>query len=288
MICRAPGAFDSGRRALLPAPMPRISIGDCQLYYERHGEGFPVMFASGLGGHANFWHDQIPAFARGFEVIVHDQRGIGRSDAMRMAYTVEGNAADMVALMDALGIERAHVIGHATGSAVALVLAIEHPQRLASVVLSAGWASQDAFLRRLYQLRRDLLTQMGPAAYIQASTLMLYPPDWIVRNNEHLRQMESQQLAGFKQEIVLSRIDALLAFDRTADLTRIATPTLVIAAEDDFVIPSYLSEQLARQIPAAEAKFFAHGGHCFMQVSPREFNQAVMPFLEQHTPANRR
>jgi aminoacrylate hydrolase len=268
--------------------MPRISIGDCQLYYERHGAGFPVMFASGLGGHANFWREQVPTFARSFDVIVHDMRGVGQSDALRLAYTVEGNAADMVALMDALGIARAHIIGHATGSAVAQVLAIEHPERLASVVISAGWARQDPYLRRVYTLRRDLLTALGPAAYIQASTLMLYPAFWIARNNEQLRQMESQQLAGFKPEIVLARIDALLAFDRAADLPRIKTPTLVIAAEDDFVIPSYLSEELARLIPAAEAKFFSQGGHCFMQVSPREFNQAVMPFLEQHTPANRR
>ncbi len=107
--------------------MPRISIGDCQLYYERHGAGFPVMFASGLGGHANFWREQVPAFARLFDIIVHDMRGVGQSDALDMAYTVEGNAADMIALMDALGVERAHIIGHATGSAVAQVLAIEHP-----------------------------------------------------------------------------------------------------------------------------------------------------------------
>jgi aminoacrylate hydrolase len=268
--------------------MPRISIGDCQLYYERQGHGFPVLFASGLGGHASFWREQVPAFARSFDVVAHDMRGVGQSDALRMAYTVEGNAADMIALMDALRIERAHVIGHATGSAVAQVLAIEHPERLASVVLSAGWARQDPYLRRIYNLRRELLTQLGPAAYVQASTLMLYPASWIAKNNEALRQMESQQLAGFKPEIVLSRIDALLAFDRAADLPRVKTPALVIAAEDDFVNPSYLSDELARLIPGAEAKFFSQGGHCFMQVSPREFNQAVMPFLEQHTPANRR
>jgi len=86
---------------------------------------------------------------------------------------------------------------------------------------------------------------------------------------------------------VLSRIDALLAYDRSADLPRIKTHTLVVAAEDDFVIPSYLSEELARLIPAAEAKFFPGGGHCFMQVNPREFNQAVLPFMTQHTPAGR-
>jgi len=268
--------------------MPRISIGDCQLYYERHGAGFPVMFASGLGGHANFWREQVPVFARDFSAIVHDQRGIGQSDATRMAYTIEGNAADLIALMDALKIEKAHVLGHATGSAVAQVLAIEHPERVASIVLAASWARQDPFLRRIYTLRRDLLTQLGPASYLQASTVMLYPASWIARNNEKLRLMESQQLAGFKTEIVLSRIDALLAYDRSADLPLIKTPTLVVAAEDDFVIPSYLSEELARLISGAEAKFFPQGGHCFMQISPREFNQAVLPFLTQHTPTTSR
>jgi len=267
--------------------MPRISIGDCHLYYERHGAGFPVLFASGLGGYANFWREQVPVFSKQFDVIVHDQRGVGQSDATRMAFTIEGNAADMIALMDALRIDKAHVIGHATGSAVAQVLAIDHPERLASIVLAASWARQDPFLRRLYTLRRNILTQMGPAAYLEASNVMLYPPEWVAKNHEKLRQNESQQLAGFKPDIVLSRIDALLAYDRSADLPRIKTHTLVVAAEDDFVIPSYLSEELARLIPAAEAKFFPGGGHCFMQVNPREFNQAVLPFMTQHTPAGR-
>ncbi|MGH6990309.1 MAG: alpha/beta fold hydrolase [Stellaceae bacterium] len=268
--------------------MPRISIGDCQLHYERHGGGFPLVFASGLGGSADFWREEVPLFARAFDVITYDQRGVGDSDAARMTHTIEGNAADTIALMDALGIDKAHVIGHSTGSAVAQVLAIEHPERLASLVLAAGWARQDPFLRRVYTLRRKLLTELGPGAYVEAATIMLYPPEWVARNNERLRQMESQLLAGFKSDIVLSRIDALLAFDRSADLARIKTPVLVVAAEDDFVLPSYLSEELARLIPGAEAKFFPRGGHCFMQINPREFGQAVMPFLHQHTPVTQR
>src|SRR5438270_7630151 len=59
--------------------MPRISIGDCSLYYERHGMGFPILFVSGLGGFASFWQDQIAAFAKRFEVVTFDHRGIGRA-----------------------------------------------------------------------------------------------------------------------------------------------------------------------------------------------------------------
>jgi len=265
--------------------MPRTSIGDCQLYYERHGAGFPVIFVTGLSGYAAFWREQISAFAKEFEVVTHDHRGIGQSDHSRISYTVERLAADVIGLMDALGIPKAHVIGHSTGGAVAQILAIEHSARLASVVISASWSKADAYFRRLFMLRKEILNRLGPAAYLQASTLFLYPPFWVAQNNEKLRQLEAQNLATFSApEIVTSRIDAILAFDRTADLGRIKIPALVVGAQDDVITPLYFSEELARLIPGAEVKIFPQGGHCFTQVMARDFNAAVLPFLKAHTP----
>jgi aminoacrylate hydrolase len=266
--------------------MPRISIGDCHIHYERQGAGFPVLFISGLNGQGSYWRDQLPVFAKGFDVVLHDHRGVGQSDHSRAAYTVERMAGDVVQLMDALGIVKAHIVGHSTGGAIAQILALEHPQRLASMVIAASWTKADAYFRRLFALRRDILARLGPAAYLQAASLLLYPASWISRNNERLRQAEAQLLATFPPpEIVLSRIDAILAFDRSAELARIRTPTLIVAAQDDVVTPAYFSEELARLIPRAEAKFFPQGGHCFTQVMSREFNQAVLPFLDAHTPS---
>ena len=266
--------------------MPRISIGDCSLYYERHGMGFPILFVSGLGGFASFWQDQIAAFAKRFEVVTFDHRGIGQSDQARFGYTVERMAADVVSLMDALRIKRAHVVGHSTGGAIAQVLAIDHPSRLASVVLSATWTKADAYFRRLFTFRKEVLLGLGPSAYLQSATLYWYPSWWIARNNERLRQLEAQNLANFAPvEIVASRIDAMLAFDRSNELERIKTPTLVVGAEDDIVTPAYFSEELARLIPAAEVKLFPRGGHFLVHVRAREFGNAVLPFLASHTPA---
>jgi aminoacrylate hydrolase len=192
----------------------------------------------------------------------------------------------VVALMDALSIDKAHVVGHSTGGAIAQILAIEHPQRLASVVISASWTKADAYFRRLFTLRKELLSRLGPAAYLQAATLFLYAPHWIAQNNEKLRQLEAQNLSTFSPpEIVISRIDAILAFDRTAELSRITTPALIVGAQDDVVTPNYFAEELARLIPGAEVKIFPQGGHCFTQVMPRDFNQAVLRFLKAHTPA---
>lgn len=266
--------------------MPRISIGDCQLYYEREGDGFPVLFITGLTGYANFWRDQVPSFARNFSTIAYDHRGVGQSDQTCASNVIERLAADAIGLLDALGIAKAHIIGHSAGGAVAQVLAIEYPQRLASIVIVAGWTKPDAYLRRFFGLRKELLSRLGPSSYIQANTLFLYPSAYIAANNEKLRQVEAQALAHFPPpDTIASRIDAILAFDRTADLGRIRTPALVLAAQDDIITPAYCSEDLARRIPGAEAKFFPQGGHDFPQIVPREFNQAVLPFLQAHTPA---
>ena len=266
--------------------MPRISIGDCALYYERQGVGFPVLLVSGLGGVASFWHDQVAVFAKRFEVITFDHRGFGESDPSRLGYTVERMATDVIGLMDALGIGRGHIVGHSTGGAVAQTIAIEYPGRVASVILSATWPKPDAYFRRLFALRKEILQRLGASTHVQASTLFLYPSWWIARNNERLRQAEAQTLAAFAPvEIVASRMDAMLAFDRTGDLARIKAPTLVVGAEDDVVTPSYFSEELARLIPGAEVKIFPRGGHYFNQVRAREFNNAVLPFLVSHTPA---
>lgn len=269
--------------------MPRVSIGDCHLHYERSGAGFPVILVTGLSGVASFWREQVPVLSRAFDVIVFDHRGVGQSDHSRISYTVERLAADVIGLMDVLGVAKAHIVGHSTGGAIAQIIGIEHPARVASLVIAASWTKADAYFRRLFALRREILLRLGPSSYIAASSLLLNAPYFIAQNNEALRQCEAKALATFSPpEIMASRIDAILAFDRTAELNRIRAPTLIVASQDDIVTPAYFSEALARAIPGAEAKFLAQGGHAFPQTSAREFNLAVQPFLAAHTPAETR
>src|ERR1700731_323155 len=132
--------------------MPRIVIGDGALYYERQGVGFPVMFVSGLAGFASFWQDQAVAFAKNFDVVSHDHRGIGQSDLTRSGFTVDRMAADVIGLMDALEIERAHIVGHSTGGAIAQILAVEHPKRLPTPGPSAASTKTEGAFWRLFGL----------------------------------------------------------------------------------------------------------------------------------------
>ena len=131
--------------------MSTVSIGDADLYYEVTGGGEALLLVPGLSGRGSFWASQITDFARDFRVVVHDHRGTGRSTHSRIRYSVERMAGDVLRLMDALGIEAAHLAGHSTGGAIGQVLALEHPDRVRSLVLSATWAGPDPYFRRLFE-----------------------------------------------------------------------------------------------------------------------------------------
>src|SRR5690348_7181379 len=209
--------------------MPRVSIGDSRMYYERHGGGFPVLFVTGLSGYASFWRDQIPAFSRCYDVIVYDHRGVGQSDHVGVASSIDRLAADAIALIDQLGLKKIHIIGHSAGSAVAQILAIDHPERLASVVLAGAWTKPAAYFRRFFGLRKELPARPWPSPANQAHTPFPQPANCSAANNAHPRQLEAQWRANFPPlGMTARRIEAIMAFDRTADLGRFRAPTLVL------------------------------------------------------------
>src|SRR5215813_9398268 len=186
--------------------MPKLSIDDAELYYEEHGRGPALMLVPGLNGVGAFWARQIPDLARDFRVIVHDHRGAGQSTHSRIAYSVEQMADDVLRLMDKLGIASAHLVGHSTGGAIGQVIAQDHPDRLHSLVLSATWAGRDAYFRRLFESRREVLTRLGVDAYLRASVLMLAPPWWVRANDAALvEQHRLNAAASAPIEVMASR-----------------------------------------------------------------------------------
>lgn len=262
--------------------MPTARVRDATLYYEVHGEGPPLMLVPGLGGLAGYWDPQIPSFSSRYRVIVHDHRGTGRSEWSDIAYSVDQMAADTLGLMDALGIDRAHYVGHSTGGAIGQILAIEEPRRLATLVLSNTWTKADAFFRWCFEVRKALLLGSGLAPYQDAAPLFLYP-SWFINEHADLIRAEQAAVSEFTTvTIAARRIDAILAFDRESQLGRIRTPTLVIGARDDGLTPAYFSEALARMIPGARLVLMEHGGHACSRTVSKEFDRHVLDFLDVH------
>ena len=237
---------------------------------------------SGLGGTAAYWKPNLPALSKRYRVIVHDHRGAGQSTHSKIRYSVDQMTDDTVRLMDHLKIERAHLVGHSTGGAIGQTLAARSPERLKSMVLFATWTKADAYFKRLFELRRSVLMKIGPEQYTRAGTLFLYPDWYILANEQMFAEREALTVKAFSPvEVVASRIDAIVAFDRTADLAGIKTPTLVLCAKDDLVTPAYFSEELAQKIPGAALVVLPKGGHCASETMVEAFNTAVLEFLDR-------
>ena len=263
--------------------MPSVSIGDAQIYYEEAGQGEPLLLVPGLGGQGSFWGQQVEAFKHDFRVIVHDHRGAGRSTHSQIKYSVEQMADDVLRLMDALRIDSAHLVGHSTGGAIGQVIALDQPRRLRSLVLSATWGGPDPFFRRLFEARKEVLLTHGIEAYLRSSILMLAPPEWVSRNDAALTELHRTQAAVWPpREVVASRIDAIVAFDRRRRLAEIGVPTLVIVAQDDMVTPRFYSDELAKAIPGAAYTVLDGGGHYAPQIAPEPYNRALGAFLRSH------
>ncbi len=240
------------------------------------------MLVSGLGGVGSFWAHQVGEFARDFRVITHDHRGTGRSSRSMIDYSVDQMADDVLRLMDALKIDVAHYVGHSTGGAIGQIIAQDRPERLGRLVLSATWAGTDAYFRRSFEMRKEVLRTGGMLSYWRAAILVQRPPAWICAHEAALREEEAAIPADAADaEILQRRIDAIIRFDRRAGLARIKAPTLIAVARDDMVTPPYLSEELASKIPGAELAVLDQGGHFAPRIEPAAFNASVSGFLRK-------
>lgn len=262
--------------------MPKVAVAGGEIHYTESGSGHPLIFVSGLNGTGRAWQPQVDRFSTRFRVITYDQRGTGASDKLQRSFSVDQMTAELVALMDALGIERAHLVGQSTGGAIGQTAAIEYPQRLARLVIYSTWTHCDPWFRRLFEARRMMYEQCGSELHARFHPLWLYPPDYV---NSHDAEIEAERRIAIGNappvECSIGRIDAILAFDRRADLGRIRTPTLIIVAQDDYITPSYHAQALHRAIPGSRLEVFAGGGHSLSKTRTEEFNRVVLDFLSQ-------
>ena len=260
--------------------MPKTKIADGELHHESTGSGAPLIFVSGLNGLARYWQPQIGVFAERFRVIAYDQRGTGESDRLQRTFSVDGFAADLVGLMDALGIESAHIVGLSTGGAIGQTLAVTQPQRVNRLVMCSTWTHCDPWFRRLFEARRAMYQTAGSALHAMFHPLWLYPPDYVNAHDGEIDE-ERKRSAGSAPpvEISVGRIDALMKFDRRAGLRNIRSPTLIIASDNDYITPSYYAKTLVESIPGAQLEIVQGGGHSISKTRTDAFNRLVLSFL---------
>ncbi|SEJ93467.1 aminoacrylate hydrolase [Sphingobium sp. AP50] len=253
------------------------------LYYEEHGapDAPPLILSSGLGGSASYWAPNIAALSQHFRVIAYDHRGTGRSDrALPDVVSVDDFADDILALMDALGIARAHIIGHAAGGVAGLALALKAPERLDRLVVVNGWAKADPHFLRCFEARLNLLRHSGVEAFLRAQPIFLYPAGWISTHTQELDAELPHQLASFPGAATMEkRIAALAVFDVTGKLRHLTKRVLVLATADDMLVPSVAGWGLSRELGGAPLVTMEWGGHACNVTDTKWFNHHVLDFL---------
>ena len=253
------------------------------LYYELHGppDAPFLILSSGLGGSANYWKPNIPALAAQYRVVAYDHRGTGRSDrTLPDVVTVDDFADDILALMDALDIGRAHVVGHAAGGVAGLALAAKAADRVDRLVVVNGWVGPDPHFLRCFEVRLNLLRHVGVEAFLRAQPIFLYPAGWISTHNAELDAELPHQLADFPGVATLEkRIAALAAFDATTWIGTLVTSTLAIGTADDMLVPKACTERLSAANRHIRAAFPPWGGHACNVTDPDTFDRLVLDFL---------
>jgi aminoacrylate hydrolase len=253
------------------------------LYYELHGpaDGSPLILSSGLGGSADYWKPNIEALSEDRCVLAYDHRGTGRSGrALPANLTADDFAEDIVALMDAVGWQRASLVGHAAGGVAGLRLARKEPDRIDRLVVVNGWIKADPHFLRCFEARLNLLRHSGIEAFLRAQPIFLYPAEWISAHSDDLDTELPHQLAAFPgSENMERRIGALAKFDASAWIATLKNPTLALSAHDDMLVPWTCSEALAAANPCIRHADMAWGGHACNVTAPDTFNRIVLQFL---------
>lgn len=242
--------------------MAVATVNGTGLYYEVTGNGPPLVLVTGQGIGPEGRAPLIRALAENHAVLSYDQRGSGRSERVPEGAPIPALAADVLGLMNAAGFDRAHVLGHSTGTGMATVLAADHGDRVASLVLACPWTHADAHLTAIQELRKAAARALPPDHYANFNALLLYPPDYRRDHAGLFADLAARALDTPQDpDSIAARLDAILAFDARPYYPRIACPTVVLTTPDDQVMPKWFAEDAAVTIPGAKLVTLDGGGH---------------------------
>ena len=257
----------------LPVSSDRLPVSSDRL---------PVAFLNGIAMSIAHWAPFVNEFSRERACLCHDMRGQLLSDKPEGPYSLELHADDFAALLDSLGIERAHVAGTSYGSEVAMAFALRHPDRCASLALIDGVSECDALLEAAVRSWKATAL-LDPAAFYATIVPWTYSSEYIEANRELLARREAA-MKGLPPEYFrafAALCDAFLRIDLTPRLGEIRCPTLVMVGERDILKHRGFSEIIARGIPGAILRVIPGAGHAATLEKPAEVANALRDFLRR-------
>ena len=263
--------------------MPTIEANGQTLYYEVHGEGEPLLLVMGLAADTMAWAMQVPAFSAHYRTIIFDNRDVGQSSMAAAPYEITDLAQDTLALADALELESFHLVGVSMGGAIAQEIALAAPDRVRTLTLAMTWPRGGAWAAKLSELWSARVEHMSREERVDELMLLTLSEDFFENADgvAWLRDVMLQNPHPQSADAFSRQLDASSRHDTRERLGNVATPTHVIGAEHDILIPVWKSSELAELIPAAQLSVIDTAPHGANLERAEEFNRLVLDFLDQ-------
>jgi 3-oxoadipate enol-lactonase len=254
-----------------------------RIYWDEQGSGEPLLLIMGLSYPSYMWHRSRPVFRKSYRTIALDNRGVGQSDVPPGVYSIALMASDAAAVLDAAGIESAHVFGASMGGMIAQEFALQYPHRVRSLILGSTAAGGPHAVRAQPEalealLRRDVTPEESKEAIIP----FIYDPgtprerideDMVIR----MKWYPTPQ--GY-----MGQLQGILGWEASSRLAQITAPTLVIHGESDRLVPPANAGLIAERIPGAKLVLIPHASHIFATDQPAAAHHAILEFLAAQQP----
>lgn len=264
--------------------MPTAEVNGIDINYELEGDGpETIVLINGLADDLTTWFAQVPDFlAKGYRVLRFDNRGIGKSARPKGPYTTALMANDAKALVDKLKIGTFHLVGVSMGGMISQEYALAYGSDLKSLSLCCTYAAPGPFCSRMFKLWQDMAPVMGVPTVMRDVTLWAFTQGMFLHQEPTLKEFEAA-MAALDQPVdaYLSQLHAIQVHDTRNRLKSIKIPALVLAGDDDILIPMNLSKELHSLIPGAQFAT-SKGGHAFLWEFPAPYNEAVLKFIGKH------
>jgi len=260
--------------------MPIATNQGARIYWDEQGEGDPVLLIMGLGWASPLWHRSRPVLSARYRTIAFDNRGVGRSDVPPGPYPIALMAADAAAVLDAAGVENAHLFGVSMGGMIAQEFALTYPKRVRSLILGCTAAGGPTAVQAEPQVL-EVLTRRGMSLEEYAGAINPYiydmgTPRERVEEDMLLRRVWWPTPAG-----QLAQLQGIMAWEAYSRLNQIRVPTLVIHGESDQLVPPANARLIAGRIPNAKLVLIPQASHILATDQPQATHQAVLGFLTE-------
>jgi pimeloyl-ACP methyl ester carboxylesterase len=266
--------------------MPKIKVNDITMNYDQQGAGEPLILIPYLAADHACYAFQVAEYAKHFTCISVDIRGAGETDKPEGVYSTELFADDVSGLMQALGIDRAHISGLSLGAAVGLWLAARHTQKVKSLSLHSCWTRTDPFIRTVVEGWQAMAKGLGSVTemvilgiFPWSLTPELYAaqPHYIQSLAAFVRGRPEQPLDAFMQQS-----NAVIAHDVESQLSKITAPTQITFGQRDLITSTRFADPVRSAIQGAELIVFEGCSHATIYEKADEFNQKTLEFLQRH------